>query len=66
MHSGEMPTVLLSLTITIPKKVSWVDGPSIVEVLIGALIFLHSESMAWRLFKHSSEPGEPAVMESSR
>ena len=67
MHSGEMPAVILSVSLTIPKKMSWVDGPSIFEVLMGALIFLHSgKSMAWRLFEHSTEPGEPAVKKSSR
>ena len=41
LHSSEVPAVILSLSITIPKKVSWVDGPSIFEVLMGTLIFLH-------------------------
>ena len=63
--SGEIAAVILSVS-TIPKKVSWMDGPSVIEVLIGALIFLHSKSMAWRLFEHSSEPGEPAVKKLSR
>ena len=66
MRSGEMPAVILSVSITIPKKVSWVDGPSTFEVLIDALIFLHSKSMAWRLFEHLTEPGEPAVKKLSR
>ena len=63
MHYGEMPAIILLVSITIPKKVSWVDGPSIFEVLIRALIliFSHSKSLAWRLFEHSTEPGEPAV-----
>ena len=66
MRSGEMPAVIWSVSITIPKKASWVDGPSIFQVLIGALIFLHSKSMAWRLCEHSTDPREPAVKKSSR
>ena len=65
LRSGEMPAVILLVSITIPKKVSWVDGPSILEVLMDTLIILHSKSMAWRLFEHSAEPGEPAVKKSS-
>ena len=65
-HSGEMPAVILLVSITIPKKVSRVDGPSIFEVLIKALIFSQSKSLAWRLFEHSIEPGEPAVKKLSR
>ena len=38
LHSSEMPVVILSVSITIPKKVGWEDGPSIFEALIGALI----------------------------
>ena len=66
LHSGEMPEVILSVSITIPKKVSWVDGPSIFDVLIKVLVFSHSKSMAWKLFEHSTEPGEPAVKKPSR
>ena len=32
--SGEMPAVIWLVSITILKKVSWVDGPSIFQVLI--------------------------------
>ena len=66
LRSGEMPEVILSVSITIPKKVSWVDGFSIFEVLIKALVFSHSKSMAWKLFEHSTEPGKPAVKKPSR
>ena len=66
LRSGDMPEVILSVSITIPKKVSWVDGPSIFKVLISALIFLHSESMAWKLFELSTELVEPAVKKSFR
>ena len=66
LRPGEMPEVILSVSITIPKKVSWVDRPSIFQVLIEALVFSHSESMAWKLFEHSTEPGKPAVKKPSR
>ena len=66
LRSDEMPEVILLVSITIPKKVSWVDGPSVFEVLIKALVFSHSKSMAWKLFERSTEPGEPAVKKPSR
>ena len=56
-----MPAVLMLVSITIPKKVTWVDRPSILEVLTGALMFSYSRSIACRLFKHSVELGEPAL-----
>ena len=46
LHSGEMPAVILMVSIKLPKKVRQMDGPSILEVLIGALMLPHSESMA--------------------
>ena len=61
-----MPAVILSVSITIPRKVSQVEGPLILEVLTGTLIFVHSRSMACRLFELSVEPGEPEVKTSSR
>ena len=66
LYSSEMTSLILSVSTKIHKKVTWVDGPSNFKVLIDALIFLHSESMAWRLFEHSTEPGEPAVKKLSR
>ena len=65
-RSGEILAVMFSVSITIPRNMSRVDGPSILEVLTGALILLHRESIACRLSEHSSVPGEPAAKKSSR
>ena len=59
--SGEVPAVIPSVSMTIPRNVSLVDGPSILEVLTGALMVVQSESIACRLCEHSVEPGKPAV-----
>ena len=41
-HSSEILTVMFSVSIIIiPRNVSQVDGPSMLEVLTGALILLH-------------------------
>ena len=61
-----MPTVILLVSITIPRKVSWVDGPSILEVLTKALMLSHSESIGCRFFERSAELGEPVVKKLSR
>ena len=60
LRSGEIPAVILSVSITIPRKVSRVDRPS------GALMLSHSERIACRLSEHSIEPGEPAVKNLSK
>ena len=56
-----MPAVIYLVSIIIPKKVTQVDRPSILEVLTRALMFSYSRSIACRLFKHSVELGEPAL-----
>jgi len=63
---SEILAVMHSVSITIPRNVSQVDGPSTLEVLTGALISLHKESIACRLSKHSVVPGKPLVKKSSR
>ena len=47
---------MFSVSITIPRNVSQVDGPSNLEVLTGTLILLHKESIACRLSEHSFVP----------
>ena len=51
--SSEILAVMFSVSITILRNVSQVDGPSILEVLTGALILLYKESIACRLSEHS-------------
>jgi len=65
-HSSEILAVMHSVSITILKNVSQVDSPSTLEVLKGALISLHKESIACSLSDYSVVPGKPAVKESSR
>ena len=57
-HSSEILAVMFSVSITIP--LGQVDGPSILEVLTGALLLLHKESIACRLSEYSFVLGEPA------
>ena len=64
LRSCEIPAIILLVSIAIPKKVSCVEGPSIFEVLTGALLHLHRETIACRLSEHSVEHGEPAVKKS--
>ena len=66
LRSCGIPAVILLVSITIPKKISCVKGPSIFEVLIGALMCSHRESIACRLSEHSVEYGEPAVKKLSK
>lgn len=60
MCSGEIPAVILSVSIAIPRKVSWVDGSSILEVLTGFHI-MRATCMAYTLSEDLIELGEPAV-----
>jgi len=54
-----MPAVVSSVSITIPKNVILVEGPSILEDLTGALMAVQRDSIHCRLSAHSVEPGEP-------
>ena len=59
--SSEIPAVISSVSITIPKNVILVEGPSILEDFTGALMVVQRDSIDCRLSVHSVEPGEPAV-----
>ena len=49
-----------------PKKVMEVDGPSILEGFMGALIRSHSANMEFRFRLQMGEFGGPAVRKLSR
>ena len=50
----------------IPRKVMEVDGPSILDDFIGALMRSHNDSIELRLLLQIVESGGPAVRKSSR
>ena len=50
----------------IPRKVMEVDGPSILEGFMGALIRSHNPNMEFRFQLQMGEFGGPAVRKSSR
>ena len=61
--------ILASIDIVLrcmPRNVSDVSGPSILDGLMGTLSFLHSVSMKLRFCSHSSESAGPAVKKSSK
>jgi len=64
--SSEMPAIISSVSITIPKNVILVEGPSILEDFTGALMVVQRDCIDYRSSAHSVEPGEPAVKKSSR
>ena len=64
--STEMPAVISSVSITIPRNMILVEGPSILEDFTGALMVVQRDSIDSRLSAHSVEPGEPAVKKLSR
>ena len=51
---------------SIPKKVMEVEGPSILDDFIGALMRSDSDSIQLRLLLQIVESGGPAVRKSSR
>ena len=53
LRSSVMLAVIVEVSISIPRKIKRVVGPSILDGLTGAFIFWHNESMAERLFEHS-------------
>ena len=57
-------TVMVSKCI--PRKVIQMDGPSILEDFMGALICLHSANMELRLWLQMGESDNPAVRKLSR
>ena len=64
--SSEMPAVISSVFITIPKNVILVEGPSILEKFTGALMVVKRDSIDCRLSAHSVEPGKSAIKKSLR
>ena len=64
--SSEIPATISSVSITIPKNVILVEGPSILEDFTGALMVVQKDSIDCRLSAHSVEPGEPAIKKSLR
>ena len=64
--SKEIPAVISSVSITIPKNVILIEGPSILEDFTGALMIVQRDNIDCRLSVHFVEPGEPAVKKSSR
>ena len=52
-RSSVMLAVMVDVSISIPRKVRQVVGPSTFDGLIGAFILWHNESMAEKLFENS-------------
>jgi len=64
--SIEMLACMVFVSITMPRNVRRVVGPSTLDVLTGILRFWQSESMAAKLPEHLQDYGVPAMKKSSR
>jgi len=63
--SSQMPAVISSVSVIIPRNVILVEGPSILEDFTGTLMVVQRGSIDCRLSVYSVEC-EPAVKKSSR
>ena len=66
LRSGVMLASIATVSKRIPRKVMVVEGPSILDDFIGALMRSHNDNMELRLLVQIGESGGPAVIKLSR